>query len=100
MHAVINHTIHDSVKWEQSTQRIMSLIEKGRLPDGLKPVEYLPSVDKHHAVCVWEARSLATLREFMERETGGAARNDYFELATEQAIGLPKTEVPPLARAA
>ena len=100
MHAVINHTINDSVKWDQTTQRIMSMIEKGGLPEGLRPVEYLPSVDKHKAVCVWETRSLASLREFMERETGAAARNDYFELAVDHAIGLPKPQASPMARAA
>ena len=100
MHAVINHTINDMVKWEQSSQRIMSLIEKGGLPEGLKAVEYLPSVDKHKAVCVWETRSLASLKEFIERETGGAARNDYFEVAVNDAIGLPKAEASPMARAA
>jgi hypothetical protein len=100
MHAVIHHTINDSAKWEQSSQRIMSLIEQRRLPKGLRALEYLPSVDGRKAVCVWETDSLNTLREFVDRETGGAARNDYFEVKVENAIGLPKSEELPLAKAA
>jgi len=92
MHTVIQHTINDSAKWDQSTQRIMAMIEQQTLPKGVRPLEYLPSVDGRKAVCVWEADSLNSLKEFMERETGGAARNDYFEVKVESAIGLPKGE--------
>ena len=99
MHAVIHHTIDDSAKWEQSSQRIMSMIEQHRLPKGLKPLEYLPSLDGRKAVCVWEAESLNTLRDFVERETSGA-RNDYFEVKVSDAIGLPKGEESPMAKAA
>jgi DNA polymerase/3'-5' exonuclease PolX len=99
MHAVIHHTINDSPKWEQATQRIMSMIEQQRLPKGLLPLEYLPSVDGRKAVCVWEANSLSALKEFVDRETSAAARNDYFEVKVENAIGLPKAEEPQLAKA-
>jgi hypothetical protein len=100
MHAVIHHTINDSAKWDQTTQRIMSMIEQQRLPKTLTPLQYLPSADGRKAVCVWETDSLNTLREFMDRETTGAARNDYFELKVEKAIGLPKAEEAKMARAA
>lgn len=92
MHTVIHHTINDSAKWDQTTQKIMSMIDQQTLPKGLKPLEYLPSVDGRKAVCVWETDSLNALREFMDRETTGIARNDYFELNVENAIGLPTGE--------
>jgi hypothetical protein len=98
MHTVIHHTINDSAKWDQSTQRIMSMIEQQKLPKGLKPLEYLPSVDGSKAVCVWEADSINALKEFMDRESAGAARNDYFEVKVENAIGLPKGEEAAAAR--
>ncbi len=91
MHAVIRHYINDQGKWEQSTQKIMALIEQNRLPSGLKPLLYLPGSDRRNADCVWEASSLNTLRQFIDRETAGA-RNEYFELDAESAIGLPKGE--------
>jgi hypothetical protein len=100
MHVVIHHSINDSAKWDQASQRIMSMIEQRRLPQGLKPLSYLPSVDGHKAVCVWQTDSLKGLREFVDRETSSASRNDYFEVNVEHAIGLPKGEEQTLARAA
>ena len=75
----------------------MSMIEQQRLPSGFKPLQYLPSVDGRNADCVWEAESLGALQKFIDRETAGA-RNEYFEVKDEAAIGLPKGEE--LARAA
>ena len=92
MHIVINHQINDRVKWEQGVKNIMSMIEQHRLPKGLKPLEFLPSVDGRKADCVWEADSVWALRKFIDRETTGAARNEYFEVKDEAAIGLPKGE--------
>ncbi len=97
MHVVIQHHINDPAKWEQGVRNIMSMIEQHRLPSGLKPLQYLPSADGRNAVCLWEGPSLRAVQEFSERETGGA-RNEYFEVKAEAAIGLPKGEE--LARAA
>jgi hypothetical protein len=97
MHIVIYHQINDQAKWDRGVKNIMSMIEQQRLPAGIKPLQYLPSADSRKAVCLWEAGSLKALQEFTERETGGA-RNDYFEVKAEAAIGLPKGEE--LARAA
>jgi hypothetical protein len=92
MHAVIRHYISDPAKWELSVKKIMSLMEEHRLPQGLKPLEYLPSVDGRNAECVWEAESLRTLQQFVDGETTGAARNEYFQVKEEAAIGLPTGE--------
>lgn len=92
MHAVIRHYVNDPVKWDQSTKKIMSIIEERRLPSGLKPLVFLPGVDGRNADCVWEAESLRALQQFVDRETAGAARNEYFQLNYEAAIGLPKGE--------
>jgi hypothetical protein len=99
MHAVIRHYISDPVKWDRSVKNIMSMIEQNRLPSGFKPLEYLPSVDGRNADCVWEADSLAALQKFMDHELAGA-RNEYFEVKDEAAIGLPKSEELMQARAA
>ena len=86
------------MKWDRSEKNIMAMIEQHRLPAGLKPLEYLPSVDGRKADCVWETPSLGSLQKFIEGETAGAARNEYFQVKDEAAIGLPKGEE--LARAA
>lgn len=89
MNVVIRHHVTDSAKWDRSTKNIMNMMEQHRLPAGLKPVEFLPSVDGRDADCVWETQSLEDLRKFIDREAAGA-RNEYFEVKTEAAIGLPK----------
>ena len=91
MHVVIQHAINDPAKWEASVRKIMSLIEEHRLPAGFKPLEYLPSVDGHRAACVWETDSMDQLKQFVDRETAGA-RNDYFQVKADAAIGLPTGE--------
>ena len=97
MHIVINHQVNDPMKWDRSVKNIMSMIEQHRLPAGFKPLQYLPSADGRHAICLWEAESLSALQKFTEREMSGA-RNEYFQVKEEAAIGLPKAEE--LARAA
>ena len=97
MHVVIRHYVSDPAKWDRTEKNIMAMIEQHRLPAGLKPLEYLPSVDGRNADCVWETESLGALQKFIERETAGA-RNEYFEVKEEAAIGMPKGEE--LARAA
>jgi hypothetical protein len=97
MHIVIQHHITDPVKWDRGVKNIMSMVEQQRLPSGVKPLQYLPSADGRNAICLWETASLGALQQFVERETSGA-RNEYFEVKEEAAIGLPKAEQ--LARAA
>jgi hypothetical protein len=97
MHIAIRHYINDSTKWDHSVKNIMAMMEQHRLPAGLTPLVFLPSADGRNADCVWSAPSLGDLRKFLDRETTGA-RNEYFEVKEEAAIGLPKAEE--LARAA
>jgi hypothetical protein len=97
MHAVIRHHINDPAKWDRSVKNIMTIVEQHRLPSGFVPLQYLPSTDGLTADCLWEAESLGALQKFIDRETTGA-RNEYFEVKDESAIGLPKGEE--LARAA
>lgn len=91
MHAVIRHYVSDSAKWNASTQKIMSMIEQQQIPRGLRPLAFLPGADGRNADCVWEAESLKALQQFVDQNTAGA-RNEYFELNYDAAIGLPKGE--------
>ena len=92
MHVSVHHTITDPQKWEQVTKNMMAMVEQGRVPQGLKGVMYLPGTDGRKADCVWEAESLDKLKDFLDREIGTAARNDYFQINTEAAFGLPGQE--------
>jgi hypothetical protein len=92
MHVSVHHSITDPQKWEQATKNIMAKAEQGGLPPGCKGLMYLPGVDIRKADCVWEAQSIETLKSFLDREIGAAARNDYFQINTDAAFGLPSQE--------
>jgi hypothetical protein len=89
MHVSVHHDITDSQKWDQLAQKMTAMVEQGRLPQGMKGLMYLPSADGRKADCLWEAPSVESLRSFLDRETGSAARNDYFPINSAAAFGLP-----------
>jgi hypothetical protein len=92
MHVSIHHVITDPQKWEQVTQKMMQLVEQGQLPQGLKALMYLPGTDGRKADCLWEATSVDALRNFLDRAIGTAARNEYFQINSQAAFGLPGQE--------
>jgi hypothetical protein len=92
MYVSIRHTITDAQKWDQATKNIMAMMQQGRIPQGLKGLMYMPGTDGHRADCVWEASSVDALKAFIERETGSAAKNEYFPINAEAAFGLPTAQ--------
>ncbi len=92
MHVLVHHDITDRQQWDQLTQKMKTAVEQGQLPQGLKGLMYLPSADGRKAACLWEAQSLDMLKGFLDRQTGTAARNDYFDINTQAAYGLPGQE--------
>ena len=93
MHIGIHHIINDSKKWEQSKKSVMSKVQGGTLPAGMKPVFFVPATNQKTTFCVWEADSVDTVKKFIDRETSTAARNEYFEVDTKNAMGLPEIAV-------
>ena len=93
MHIGIHHIINDAQKWEQGKQSVMSKIEGGTLPAGMNPVFFVPATNQKTTFCLWEADSVDTVKRFIDRETGTAARNEYFEVDTKNAMGLPEVAV-------
>jgi DNA polymerase/3'-5' exonuclease PolX len=92
MHVAVHHIITDTQKWEQVTKNMMAALEQGRLPQGLKALMYLPGSDGRKADCLWEAQSVDGLKSFLEPQTSSAARNEYFQINSGAAIGLPGQE--------
>jgi hypothetical protein len=90
MYVAIHHAINDPQKWEKTKQSVMAKIEGGDLPAGVKPLIYLPAANQTATFCVWEADSIETVKRFVDRESGTAARNEYFEIDTKDAMGLPE----------
>jgi DNA polymerase/3'-5' exonuclease PolX len=92
MHVSVHHIITDQQKWDQVTKNMMTAVEQGRLPQGLKALMYLPGTDGRKADCLWEAQSVDTLKSFLDPQIGTAARNEYFQIKSEAAFGLPGQE--------
>lgn len=90
MYVAIDHTVTDSQKWAVGTQKLVAMVQQGQLPEGVKAVMFLPSVDGRKAHCVWEANSVDALKKFLEPEIGTAANNEYIAINAEASLGLPK----------
>ena len=54
------------------------------------PVGVFPSHDKTEAVCLFEAASIDTLRDFLDPLVGDAGENRYFAVDPGSAVGLPE----------
>ena len=92
MHVSVHHIITDPQKWEQVTKKMTAAVEQGRLPQGLKALMYLPGADGRKADCLWEAQSVDGFKNFLEPQTSSAARNEYFQINSGAAFGLPGQE--------
>ena len=90
MFVAIHHNITDPKKWEETTSQIGPMVEQGKLPRGLKPLFYLPSIDGRRADCLWEADSVDSLKRFLDPMISTVAKNEYFQVNAEQAFGLPE----------
>ena len=94
MFVSIHHTIKDARKWDQTVKNVKAAMEQGQMPQGLKPLMYLPSADGRQANCLWEADSVESLKAFMDPGTGSAAQNEYYPINAQAAIGLPPQQAP------
>jgi hypothetical protein len=86
MNVVVQHRITDPEKFFLVDAQAVA--EGG--PPGVQGRQFFPSTDHSVAVCLWEADSIGTLREYLDAATAGVAENNYFEVDGERAMGLPQ----------
>lgn len=86
MHVVIQHRIRDA---EQFFAGDPEEVASGG-PPGVRGHQFVVSQDKSAAVCLWEADSIESLRNYMDGLTGDSAENTYFEVDSETSMGLPE----------
>jgi hypothetical protein len=84
MYVVIQHTITDSGQWNEIVPTIVP-----KTPKDLKTLFYLPSDDGKKAICLWKANSIEAVEKFVEGELGACSVNDYYEVDSKTAMGLP-----------
>lgn len=55
----------------------------------VRPDSVIGNQDGSKAVCVWEADSLDSIRNFVDPATEGIAMNEYFQANEQYSTGLP-----------
>ncbi len=58
----------------------------------MRLLQFCPSQDFSAATCIWEADSVDTVRELVDQALGDASEQTYYEINTEQAVGLPEAK--------
>jgi hypothetical protein len=86
MHIVVLHRITDPDKFFSMDAEEVA----GGGPPGVQGRQFFPSQDRSLATCLWQADSLDALRDYLDPATAGVSENTYFEVDTEQAMGLPE----------
>ncbi len=87
MYVAVQHRITDPEKFfAMNAEEVV-----GGGPPGVRGRQFFPSQDHTQASCLWEADSIDTLRDYLDRLTAGASENAYFEIDREFAMGLPET---------
>lgn len=59
------------------------------VPAGIKPIQFLPSTDSKKAVCLWDAKSVDAVKNYLEPKIGKTAKNTYYAVDSKVAMGLP-----------
>ena len=88
MYVVVQHRIKDA---QTALSRGQSLLEEEGAPPGVRLHEFYPSRDMSAATCLWEGNSVDAVRDYVDSTLGDAAEQSYFEVASEQARGLPSS---------
>ena len=82
MYIMVQHTISEpAVFWNAAAPTAA--------PPPIKLHHTFPTPDGTRAVCIWEADSVDTLRNFMEPVVGRVSRNEYFPVENREGIARP-----------
>ena len=83
MYIVAIHTISNPEKFWTAARTLS-------VPAHIKLHTVFPSTDGAKGMCLWQAESLATMKQFLEPVTSGVASNEYMVVADTSAVGLPR----------
>ena len=85
MYVVAQHRISDPQKFFEEAQ-----VAAENAPPGIFGRQFCPSHDRTEAVCLWEAESVDSVRDYIDAIVGDISENAYFAVDAETAIGLPE----------
>jgi len=84
MYVIIEHEISNpKTFWE------IAKTATANLPSHLKVHQVMPNGEGTKAVCLWEAPGVDEVRKLVDGAVGNAARNTYFAVEAQNAMGLP-----------
>jgi DNA polymerase/3'-5' exonuclease PolX len=84
MFIVVRHDITNQKAFFGAAEAITK-----ELPKDIKPLQFLPSTDGKQAVCLWEAKSVDTVKDYLENRIGQSSKNTYYAVDSKVAMGLP-----------
>lgn len=84
MFVVIQHQISDPKTFSDAAKKTLS-----NLPAGVKCHQALPNAEGSNAVCLWEADSIDIVKNIVEPAVGSMSKNLYFQVESQNAMGLP-----------
>jgi len=84
MFVVVQHDITNANAFFGASDSVVN-----NAPKGHKTVQFFPSSDRKRAVCLWEAPSVDSVKNYLESKIGSSSRNTYYAVDSKVAMGLP-----------
>ncbi|ONI90026.1 hypothetical protein ALI22I_14055 [Saccharothrix sp. ALI-22-I] len=91
MYVAVHHQIRNP---ETAFARGRRLISGDGAPETIKVLQFYPSQDLAHVVCLWESDSVESVQRWVDTTLGDSSENLCYPVANEQAfaerpLGLP-----------
>lgn len=83
MYVLVQHRIIDP---ETAFPRGEKLIQGEAAPEGVRTLQFYPSVDGGFVTCLWEGPSVETVRHYVDATLQDSADNTCYEVNAEQAF--------------
>lgn len=84
MYVAVQHTIFDPATfWAKAAEIVPDL------PKEVTLHQCFPTRDGSKGICIWEGKSVDTVRTYLEGQVGRVSSNEYFEVENKDAIALP-----------
>jgi hypothetical protein len=85
MYVLVEHHISDpSAFWPTDLEGF-----KAAIPSQFTLHHAFAGRDGNHGVCIWQADSIDTLRDWLDPAMGNASRNVYCEVVNKEGIATP-----------
>jgi len=84
MFIAVQHSISDPSGFWGGAEQLAP-----KVPAGFKLHHSFPTKDGTRAVCIWEADSVKSLRDFLEPLISRASTNEYFQVENKDSVAMP-----------